>query len=185
PGAPRRPALPPPAADPPGGGARAPRSVPPSGASDRLAATAVPTAATGIPRLQWPLPGPVAVSRTFLRPATPFGPGHRGVDLRGSPTGPVLAAAAGTVTFAGPIAGRGVVTVDHGSVRTTYEPLRPAVRVGAAVRTGDLLGWLTAGHPGCPTTTCLHWGLLRGVEYLDPLASFQRVPPRLLPLRPR
>ncbi len=184
PGDPRRPALSPPVADPPGGGARAPRRVPPPGASDRLAAAAEPATTEGVPPLRWPLPGPVAVSRAFQRPATPFGPGHRGVDLRGSPAGSVLAAAAGTVSFAGPVAGRGVVTIDHGMVRTTYEPLRPAVHAGAVVRAGDLLGWLTDGHPGCPTTTCLHWGLLRGVEYLDPLSSFRRVPPRLLPLRP-
>ncbi|WP_232291790.1 M23 family metallopeptidase [Frankia sp. QA3] len=123
------------------------------------------------------------MSRAFQRPATPFGPGHRGVDLLGSPAGPVLAAAAGTVSFAGPVAGRGVVTIGHGAVRTTYEPLQPAVTAGAVVRAGDLLGWLSAGHPGCPTTTCLHWGLLRGVEYLDPLDSFRRITPRLLALR--
>ncbi|CAJ64413.1 MULTISPECIES: M23 family metallopeptidase [Frankia] len=184
PGDARRPALSPPVASPPGGGALAPRRASPPGASDRLAATTAPAAAAGIPLLRWPLPGPVAVSRAFQRPATPFGPGHRGVDLRASPASAVLAAAAGTVSFAGPVAGRGVVTVDHGTVRTTYEPLRPTVRVGAVVQAGDLLGWITDGHPGCPTTTCLHWGLLHGVEYLDPLRSFRRVPPRLLPLRP-
>ncbi|MCM3922396.1 M23 family metallopeptidase, partial [Frankia sp. AiPs1] len=163
----------------------APRRAPPPGASGLLAATSATATATAgsIPPLRWPLSGPVAVSRAFQRPVTPFGPGHRGVDLRGSPAGPVLAAAAGTVSFAGPVAGRGVVTVDHGAVRTTYEPLRPAVRAGAVVQAGDLLGWLTDGHPGCPTRTCLHWGLLRGEEYLDPLGSFRRVPPRLLPLR--
>jgi murein DD-endopeptidase MepM/ murein hydrolase activator NlpD len=132
--------------------------------------------------LRWPLAGPVAVSRAFERPATPFGPGHRGVDLVASPGSPILAAAEGTVSYAGPVAGREVVAVDHGGVRTTYEPLRPAVAVGDVVRAGDQLGWLTAGHPGCPGAACLHWGLLRGAEYLDPLASFRRVRPRLLPV---
>jgi murein DD-endopeptidase MepM/ murein hydrolase activator NlpD len=135
-----------------------------------------------VPTLRWPLRGAVAVTRAFNRPVTPYGPGHRGVDLASSPQAPVLAAAGGVVSFAGPVAGRGVVAIDHGGARTTYEPLRPTVTVGAVVRAGDVLGWLTVGHPGCPAVACLHWGLLRGAVYLDPLAAFRRVPPRLLPI---
>lgn len=93
-------------------------------------------------------------------------------------------AAGGTASFAGPVAGRTVVSIDHGGVRTTYEPLRPTVARGAVVQPGETIGWLEAGHPGCPAAACLHWGLLRDAEYLDPLASFQRVPPRLLPIGP-
>ena len=33
----------------------------------------------------------------------------------------------GTVTFAGRLAGRGVVVVDHGGLRTTYEPVSASV----------------------------------------------------------
>jgi murein DD-endopeptidase MepM/ murein hydrolase activator NlpD len=58
----------------------------------------------------------------------PFGPGHRGVDLAAVAGAPVLAAGAGTVVFAGTVAGRGVVSVDHsGGLRTTYEPVLPTV----------------------------------------------------------
>ena len=35
----------------------------------------------------------------------------------------VLAAAEGTVAFVGSIAGKPVISIDHGSVRTTYEPV--------------------------------------------------------------
>lgn len=195
PGASRRPALPPPVATRPGGGATSP-AAPPPGTGHPLGVTASPTvgipapAASGSataaggsrPRLGWPLPGPVAVSRAFERPATPFGPGHRGVDLPAPPGGPVIAAADGTVSFAGPVAGRGVVTVTHGELRTTYEPVLPTAQVGAVLRAGEPLGTLLAGHGGCPAPACLHWGLLRGSEYLDPLGMFRRVPPRLLPL---
>ncbi|KOV84376.1 hypothetical protein ADL03_17825, partial [Nocardia sp. NRRL S-836] len=32
-------------------------------------------------RYSWPLPPPHPVVRAFLAPTSPFGPGHRGVDL--------------------------------------------------------------------------------------------------------
>ncbi|WP_462166100.1 murein hydrolase activator EnvC family protein [Frankia sp. AiPs1] len=181
-----RPALPPPVAIRPGGSAAPPPALPPGAArssGDHAATTPLTTLTGAIPRLRWPLAGQVAVSRAFERPATPFGPGHRGVDLPASPGEQVRAAADGTVSFAGPIAGRGVVTITHGDVRTTYEPVWPAVAVGDVLHAGDLLGALVAGHTGCPVLACLHWGLLRGSDYLNPLATFRRVAPRLLPLR--
>jgi murein DD-endopeptidase MepM/ murein hydrolase activator NlpD len=74
------------------------------------------------------------------------------------------------VVFAGQLAGRGVVSVDHpNGLRTTYEPLAPAVKPGQKVATGTMLGRLRPGHAGCPGA-CLHWGVRRGTEYLDPLA---------------
>ena len=134
---------------------------------------------------QWPLPGRPPVLRRFDPPASPYGPGHRGVDLGGAPGDPVLAAGPGVVVHAGVLAGRGVVSVQHPSgLRTTYEPLAVTVRKGAAVSRGALLGRLVAGHPGCPWPACLHWGLRRGETYLDPLTLVRRGPVRLLPLHP-
>lgn len=131
----------------------------------------------------WPLAGRPEVLRPFEAPAHRYGPGHRGVDLRGSPGQPVLAASDGTVAFTGMVAGRPVVSVDHpNGLRTTYEPVTPAVAAGTRVRRGDVLGTLQPGHAGCPADACLHWGVRRGEHYLDPLAllGFGRV--RLLPL---
>jgi murein DD-endopeptidase MepM/ murein hydrolase activator NlpD len=116
----------------------------------------------------WPLDGPVKVLRGFDPPATPWGRGHRGVDLAARVGDRVLAAAAGTVTVAGPVAGSGVVVVDHGLVRSTYEPVSALVSVGSRVRQGDLLGIVAAGSH-CDGTPCLHWGLLHGHTYLNPL----------------
>jgi murein DD-endopeptidase MepM/ murein hydrolase activator NlpD len=131
----------------------------------------------------WPLAGRPRVTRAFDPPANPYGPGHRGVDLGGAPGEPVLAAGAGVVVFAGMLAGRGVVSVDHpGGLRTTYEPLAVAVRAGAAVDRGAVLGRLAAGHPGCSAPACLHWGLRRGPAYLDPLSLLRPRAVRLLPL---
>jgi murein DD-endopeptidase MepM/ murein hydrolase activator NlpD len=134
------------------------------------------------PSWEWPLPPPVAVTRPFQPPATAFGPGHRGVDL-GSVVGtPVRAAGAGVVTVAGQLAGRGVVVVLHGALRTTYEPVRAEVHVGQSVEAGERLGTLAPGHAGCPRPACLHWGLRRGRDYLDPFSLVGRGRVRLLPL---
>jgi murein DD-endopeptidase MepM/ murein hydrolase activator NlpD len=129
----------------------------------------------------WPLDPTPTVVAAFDPPATPWGSGHRGVDLLGRPGQPVRSALPGTVTFAGTLAGRGVVVVDHGATRTTYEPVAPAVAVGTVVPTGAVLGLLQGGPSHCAPRTCLHWGLLRGEEYLDPLSLLGLAPVRLLP----
>jgi Peptidase family M23 len=151
------------------------------------ASPSAPTPALGAPRARpswgWPLPGRPEVTRAFDPPATRYGRGHRGVDLAGAPGLPVLAAGRGIVAYAGPLAGRGVVSVRHpNGLRTTYEPVLPRVRVGQVVKVGALLGTLAAGHLGCPRPACLHWGLLRGDVYLNPLSLFGRIRVRLLPL---
>jgi murein DD-endopeptidase MepM/ murein hydrolase activator NlpD len=118
----------------------------------------------------------------FELPAKPWLPGHRGIDLAGTPGQPVLAATAGTITYAGPLAGRGVVTVSTGPRRTTYEPVVPALAVGAAVTPGTLIGHLSAAGSHCRPATCLHWGLVQGKQYLNPLTLVPNRPVRLLPL---
>ncbi|NIH81845.1 murein DD-endopeptidase MepM/ murein hydrolase activator NlpD [Amycolatopsis viridis] len=126
------------------------------------------------PRFGWPLSPPPAVVRPFQAPADPYGPGHRGVDLAAAPGQQVLAAGPGVVVFAGMVAGRPVVAVDHdGGLRTTYEPVTPTVPVGTQVWQGQPIGVVEAGHPGCPVEACLHWGVRRGEEYLNPLTLVQ------------
>jgi murein DD-endopeptidase MepM/ murein hydrolase activator NlpD len=140
-------------------------------------ATAAPSALWGLP-----LSGAPVLTRPFDPPPSPYAAGHRGVDLAGAAGQPVLAAGAGVVVFAGLVAGRPVVSVDHpGGLRTTYEPVAPAVAAGQAVARGSPLGVLVAGHAGCPAAACLHWGLRRGAVYLDPLALLRPPRVRLLP----
>ncbi|MFJ9111844.1 peptidoglycan DD-metalloendopeptidase family protein [Streptomyces sp. NPDC102283] len=139
----------------------------------------------------WPLAGRPAVLRGWEPPAGPYGPGHRGVDLEAGPGARVLAAAGGRVSFAGRVAGRGVVAVevaDSGSppLRTTYEPVRALVEEGASTRAGQPVGVLEEGPFHC-AEGCLHWGLRRGDAYLDPLSLLppsllRRGPSRLLPV---
>jgi murein DD-endopeptidase MepM/ murein hydrolase activator NlpD len=126
---------------------------------------------------------PVSVVRAFEQPATPYGPGHRGVDLAIAPQSPVRAAGPGVVTFAGTVAGRGVVVIAHpDGVRTEYEPLRVTVSAGAAVTLGQVIGRVSGRHGACEPSRCLHWGARRGAAYFDPLLLLRRLGPvRLLP----
>lgn len=130
----------------------------------------------------WPLQPAPEVVHGFDPPASEYGAGHRGVDLAGSVGAVVRAALPGTVTFAGRLAGRGVVVVSHGDTRTTYEPVRATVEVGAAVAAGDAIGRLELALSHCFPAACLHWGWIRGETYLDPLRLVGGGPVRLLPL---
>jgi murein DD-endopeptidase MepM/ murein hydrolase activator NlpD len=131
----------------------------------------------------WVRPLDGAVTRPFEAPPGPFAAGHRGVDLAGGPGAAVLAAGDGVVAFAGMVAGRPVVSVDHpGGLRTTYEPVVATVGAGQAVTRGSPLGTLVAGHDRCPVAACLHWGLRRGETYLDPMGLLEPPEVRLLPL---
>jgi murein DD-endopeptidase MepM/ murein hydrolase activator NlpD len=138
-----------------------------------------------LPSYQWPVLPP-HVLRRFDPPPEPWLAGHRGVDLGVTAGAPVRAAGGGAVVHAGPLAGRGVVSILHaGGLRTTYEPVTATVRAGDVVAAGDPIGSVEPGHPGCPQAACLHWGLRRGDVYLDPLALLGLGRVRLLPLDSR
>jgi murein DD-endopeptidase MepM/ murein hydrolase activator NlpD len=96
----------------------------------------------------------------------------------------VLAAAAGTVRFAGSVAGRGVVVLTHSNgISTEYEPLAVGVRTGERVQVGELLGSLSGRHGRC-SNGCLHWGAQRGGRYFDPMSLLEPLGViRLIPSR--
>jgi murein DD-endopeptidase MepM/ murein hydrolase activator NlpD len=147
---------------------------------------ACPAEADGV-RLEWPLRPRPAVLRTFDAPAPDWNRGHRGVDLAGRPGQPVYSAGAGTVVYAGMLAGRQVVSLAHpGGLHTSYEPVQASVRVGQLLGAGTVIGDLLAGHPGCPVAACLHWGAMWGpaarADYVDPLGLLASTPIRLKPL---
>jgi murein DD-endopeptidase MepM/ murein hydrolase activator NlpD len=130
----------------------------------------------------WPLsPTPTVVAR-FQAPERQWGPGHRGIDLLGSVGEQVLAVADGTIAFAGMVAGRGVVVVDHGQLRSTYEPVTPRVMRGDHVGAGQVIATLSSVQSHCPPDACLHLGVRRGDVYLDPLSLLGAQQVRLKPL---
>jgi murein DD-endopeptidase MepM/ murein hydrolase activator NlpD len=118
----------------------------------------------------WPLSGSPVIQRRFNPPTSAWGAGHRGIDLAAKPGEAILAAASGTVAFAGSVAGKPVISIDHGYVRTTFEPVISTLHVGDHVAIGQVIGVLGTGgthdHHHCH---CLHWGLREGKTYLDPL----------------
>lgn len=129
----------------------------------------------GGPTWLWPVgdgAGP-AVAATFDAPDGRWGPGHRGIDLRTTKGADVTSVAQGVVTHRGRIAGRGTLSITHGSgIRSTYEPVVSDLSVGDPVRAGQVVGHLGPGTNHCAPRTCLHVGAKRGEGYLDPLPFF-------------
>jgi murein DD-endopeptidase MepM/ murein hydrolase activator NlpD len=123
-----------------------------------------------------PIHGPI--TRHFEQPPTPYSAGHRGIDF-GAPVGTtVVAAAAGTVAFAGAVGGSLFVSIDHpGGLRTTYSFLGAVlVKKGQVVSQGQVVARSGPGATGEKPN--LHFGLRSGADYLDPepylLASIRR-----------
>ena len=129
----------------------------------------------------WPLDPTPDVVAHFDPPTQQWGAGHRGVEhgklLQRVDDGLDDERQEGQL-----LPGRGVVTVDHGGVRTTYEPVTASVRRGDHVDTGQVIGILQVFGSHCFPRACLHWGALRGKVYLDPLTLVGAGPVRLLPL---
>ena len=130
-------------------------------------------------RWQWPTGEPVPVVEGFAPPAHDWLPGRRGVTLRYPAPYPVYACASGTVTTAGPVAGRGVISIRHDVggdvIWSTYLPVTPSVAVGDRVEKGDVIGVVEGDSP------TLHWGAKTGRRtYIDPI-RMTLGHPRLLP----
>ncbi|MFB6932078.1 M23 family metallopeptidase [Streptomyces chartreusis] len=139
----------------------------------------------------WPVGVRPKILRGWEPPATTYGRGHRGVDLAAPAGTPVRAVAAGRVSFAGRVAGKGVVSVElpgagDPPLRTTYEPVLAKVQKGDEVEAGEVVGTVEATGSHC-TESCVHWGLRRADTYLDPLTLLppwllRSGPSRLLPV---
>lgn len=115
--------------------------------------------------LSWPVHG------SFTSPyGQRWGRLHAGVDVA-APTGtPIVAAAAGIVSFAGTMGGYGnVVMVEHPRGMTTLyaHQSRLAVVVGQAVSRGQLVGYV--GSTGHSTGPHLHFETRVGGVALDPM----------------
>ncbi len=143
----------------------------------RLVCASDPHSSARSPAVTYRPPVDGEVLRLFDPPPVPWAAGHRGVDLSAEPGTLVRAPASGTVTFAGTVVDRGVVTVLHADgLRSSLEPVEPLVAEQQHVQVGEAIGVLTARphHPG------LHWGVRRGQTYLDPLSLLPRSDPVVL-----
>lgn len=126
----------------------------------------------------WPLE-PFRLERAFVAPAHDYGPGHRGIDLRPVGAPEVRAPEAGIVAFSGMVAGRGVLTIDHGDgLVTTLEPITSELAAGRAVARGQTVGTIATGGHAAPGA--LHFGVRRHGEYINPLLLVGDVPRAVL-----
>lgn len=126
-----------------------------------------------------PLGVPLRIAAVHSLPNGPYRAGHRGIDLRAAPDDPVRSPAAGRVSFTGTVAGRPVVSirVDERTV-LSLEPVAGAIRTGALVEAGAVVGAVSrGGHCG---SSCLHLGVRVDGAYVDPM-RFLRPKPVLLP----
>ena len=112
--------------------------------------------------MQLPVDGPIIAG---YAPVGRYA-GHWGVDVAASPGTTVAAAAPGRVTFAGTVAGRRSVTVDHGGgIRTSVSYLALIdVAVGRIVAAGDPLGRSGRAHG----REAVHFSVRVDGEYVDP-----------------
>jgi murein DD-endopeptidase MepM/ murein hydrolase activator NlpD len=103
----------------------------------------------------------------FRPPEGPYGAGNRGLEYATQPGSPVHVIGDGVVAFAGPVAGRLVVSVEHpDGLRSSLTGLASvSVATGAVLRLGDLVG-LAGGR--------LHLGVRRDGTYLDPAGLMGR-----------
>ena len=115
----------------------------------------------------WPTTGPIT---SYYGPAHPLG---IDIDLFSSPSAPIVAAAGGTVTFAGGnvCCSYGLyVIVDHGNgFQTLYAHFSSIyVVVGEVVAQGEVIG--AGGTTGYSTGNHLHFEIHVNDAYVDPLA---------------
>lgn len=115
----------------------------------------------------------------FRAPEHRYAAGHRGIDLAAFPGEAVFSPAAGTVTFAGRVVDRDVISVrvDAATV-VSLEPITSSLSAGDRVGRGDVLGEVASG--GHCKAQCVHLGVRVDDWYVNPL-RFLREKPRLLP----
>jgi len=133
------------------------------------------------------------VVRDYLGPITPYGQGHRGVDLIGQSGGssrlPLIAPNLGQISFAGWAGLRPVVSIRHaGSLISSFEPACTDLPVGSQVESGQPIAWVCSGKAAyvshCQIINCVHWGMRNASGYFSPMMLLGLLSPsRLLPWR--
>lgn len=131
-------------------------------------------------QLTWPVPSSYRITSRF-GPRNTGIPGastyHRGIDI-GAPTGStIVAACSGTVTIAsyGYNGGAGnYVSVNHGNGLTTvyYHCSSLLVSAGTFVTEGTAIA--RVGSTGISSGPHLHFGVIAGGTYVDPMNYFSR-----------
>jgi murein DD-endopeptidase MepM/ murein hydrolase activator NlpD len=116
----------------------------------------------------WPVTGPVI--RGYDPPNSPYGSGHRGIDIGAAYGTPIVAPAAGTVSFSGKVGGYLFLTIQHGGgVASIYSWVSAlSVKKNDVVRAGQVVALTGQGHPGSDVTH-LHFAVKLNGAYVNPL----------------
>ncbi|WP_082600165.1 M23 family metallopeptidase [Agromyces sp. Root81] len=162
-----------------GSAASASASAPSPGATERVALAGSPSPDGPAEPWRWPVPAPIRVVAPFRAPPTPYAAGHRGIDIASTTAATVVAPAPGVVSFAGMVAGRPVVAIDHGAgVVSAIEPVAALVEAGAPVAAGDAIGTVSMG--GHCASGCVHFGVRVDGEYVSPFLFLGGLPRAVL-----
>lgn len=126
--------------------------------------TPAPPPGSSRPRFIWPVEGTVSSKFGIYK-----GMRHNGIKIDGKEGAPVLAAAAGTVTYAAPMKyfGETVIIRHNDTYSTVYSQLKERMaNPGTAVRQGDRIGTLGKGETG---ETLLYFEIRLKNRAKDPL----------------
>lgn len=127
-----------------------------------------------------PVASAYSMGTRYQEPEHAYAAGHRGLDYFAPEGTSVQSPESGTVTFAGMVAGKPVLTVEVSDVlRYSFEPLVTDLAVGDVVGRGEYLGVVSEG--GHCSNVCLHFGVREHGKYVNPV-KFLGGKPRLLPV---
>lgn len=144
-----------------------------------LLLVAAPAAATPTPLWRWPVDGPRVIVEPYVQPLTPYGSGHRGIDIDVPRNEILYAPADGVIHFSGQVGLRWVFSIEHaGGVLSSYDHAFSELPKGTVVKKGDSIGHILSGH--CASELCVHIGVRVGGEYVNPLLFFGGVPRSVL-----
>jgi murein DD-endopeptidase MepM/ murein hydrolase activator NlpD len=132
----------------------------------------------------WPI-SPAHITKPFEKPPQNWLPGHRGVDLAASEEQDILAPQDGVVKLVQKIANTPIVVIDHqNGLRSTFQPASSDLKVGDPVKKGDVVGKVDAkddfAQTHCTLEHCIHWGVKKGDDYINPAALVNCCPVVLL-----
>ena len=125
------------------------------------------------------------ITKGFVPSATKYGPGHRGTDFEATIGTSVYAIADGQVIFAGLVAGRLYISIDHGNdIVSTSSVVTKSVKVSDVVKKDQLIG--TSGKQLTKDDiNTFHFSMRVKKVYVDPMLYITgKIPVREISLSP-
>jgi hypothetical protein len=124
-------------------------------------------------QLGWPLQSPEILSE-FDLPAQTWLAGHRGVDLIVHGGELLLAPESGTISFAGKVAGKDVVSIQGVRWLHSFEPAVTSYGVGTTITRSSAFAEVRGSSDHCDSL-CVHWGVRDAAkQYRDSVKMTRR-----------